>query len=230
MPKGKLIVIDGTDGSGKATQTKLLVSRLRKNRIPAEGLDFPQYRTFFGKLVARYLKNEFGRLNPYLAAVLYADNRLEFKDKLLGWLAEGRTVVLNRYVSSNQIHQAAHLTNRGERHKFVKWISEMEYKTMGLPRPDLVIYLNMPPETAYQLILRKDKASRQYINGDKRDMLESDLEHQRLATRQAIDLLNNHYNWTGVNCTEKDELRTKQAISDDVWQAVAKLLKFKTKK
>lgn len=228
--KGKLIVIDGTDGSGKATQTKLLVARLKKNRIPAEGLDFPQYRTFFGKLVARYLKNEFGKINPYLAAVLYADNRLEFKDKILGWLREGKVVILNRYVSSNQIHQAANIDSKKERRQFVDWISEMEYKIMGLPKPDKIIYLNMPPEIAYQLVLKKDKLSRQYINGDKQDMLESDLEHQRKATKQAMSLLNSHYDWAEIKCAENGQLLPKQAIAESVWQVASKLLNLKQKK
>lgn len=228
--KGKLIVIDGTDGSGKATQTKLLVARLKKNRIPAEGLDFPQYRTFFGKLVARYLKNEFGKINPYLAAVLYADNRLEFKDKILGWLREGKVVILNRYVSSNQIHQAANIDSKKERRQFVDWISEMEYKIMGLPKPDKIIYLNMPPEIAYQLVLKKDKLSRQYINGDKQDMLESDLEHQRKATKQAMSLLDSHYDWAEIKCAENGQLLPKQAIAESVWQVASKLLNLKQKK
>lgn len=228
--KGKLIVIDGTDGSGKATQTQLLVERLKKAKVAAIGLDFPQYQTFFGKLVARYLKNEFGRLDPYLAAVLYADNRLEFKDRIIGWLNEGKTVVLNRYVSSNQIHQAAHIDSRTERRKFVKWISEMEYDIMGLPKPDMVVYLDVPAEIAYQLIEKKDAKARKYIQGAKRDMLESDLEHQRKAVKQAKELLNGHYYWTNIECTENGELLTKKAISDKVWQPVAKLLKLKTKK
>jgi dTMP kinase len=230
MSKGKLVVIDGTDGSGKATQAELLVERLHKSRVPAVGLDFPQYQTFFGKLVARYLKNEFGRTNPYLAAVLYADNRLEFKDKIIGWLNEGKVVVLNRYVSSNQIHQAANVDSRKERRRFVKWISDMEYKTMGLPKPDMVIFLNMPAELAYKLILKKDKLSRQYINGDKRDMLESDLEHQRRATKQAITLLKTHYNWEEVKCAGGDRVRERADIAEDVWQVVIKLLKLKRKK
>jgi dTMP kinase len=225
MPKGKLIVIDGTDGAGKATQAALLIKRLQKNKIPAEGLDFPQYKTLFGQLVARYLKNEFGRLNPYIASVLYAANRLEFKDKILSWLKTGKTVVLNRYVSSNQIHQAANIANRAERERFVKWISEMEYDNMGLPKPDLVIFLNIDPVVAHRLVAQKDARSRKYASGAKYDVLEADLDHQRNAIKQSLKLLDTHYEWRKIDCMDNTRLLTKDEVGEKVWNEIKILLK-----
>lgn len=225
MAKGKLIVIDGTDGSGKATQANLLVKKLRKNKIPAEGLDFPQYETLFGQLVARYLKNEFGRLNPYIASVLYAANRLEFKDKINGWLKAGKVVILNRYVSSNQIHQAANIPNSKERERFVKWISEMEYNNMGLPKPDLVLFLMVDPIIAHRLVAQKDAKARTYISGSKYDVLEADLQHQRNAIKQSISLLNTHYDWRKIDCVDKTGLLSKSEVADKVWNEVIKNLK-----
>ena len=218
-------MIDGADGSGKATQAELLYQKLKKNRIRTEILDFPQYQTFFGKLVSKYLKNQFGRISPYLASVLYAVNRLEFRDKITKWLEEGKVVVLNRYVSSNQIHQAAHIDNRKERKNFVKWIGEMEYKVMGMPKPDLVLFLNMPVEIAFKFIEKKDLLARQYIDGAKRDMLESDLVHQEKALKQSFEMLNSHYKWEKIDCVQKGKLRTKNEISDIIWQYVVKLVK-----
>jgi dTMP kinase len=227
MLKGKLIVIDGTDGSGKATQAELLVKRLRKNKIQAEDLDFPQYETLFGQLVARYLKNEFGRLNPYIASVLYAANRLEFKDKITGWLKSGKTVILNRYVSANQIHQAANIENRFERERFVKWIGQMEYGIFGLPKPDLILFLHIDPVTAHKLVAQKDAKSRKYAAGSKYDVLEADLDHQRKAIQQSLKLLNSEYEWRKIDCMNKTSLLTKEEISDKVWVEVKKLLKLK---
>lgn len=225
MSKGKLIVIEGTDGSGKATQTKLLVANLRKHKVKAVGLDFPQYQTFFGKLVARYLKNEFGKIDPYLAAVLYADNRLEFRDKIIQWLKQGFTVVLNRYVSSNQIHQAAHIDSRSKRNQFVKWIGKMEYEIMGLPKPDLTLFLNVPPEISYQMIEKKDKKARTYVQGSKRDLLESDFEHQKSALKQSLTLLKHDSKWTRIDCAKQNKLLPKEGIAIKIWLQVKKLVK-----
>ena len=227
MSKAKLIVIDGTDGSGKATQAALLVKSLKKHMINAVGLDFPQYQTFFGKLVAQYLKNHFGRISPYLASVLYAANRMEFKDKLYAWVKEGKTVVLNRYVSSNQIHQAANIDTKKERNKFVKWIGKMEYEIIGLPKPDLVVFLNVPAEISYKLIEQKEPQARRYAEGAKRDLLESDLEHQQRALTQSFDMLNKHYKWLQIDCVKKGKLRSKEDISEEIWQSVNKLLRLK---
>lgn len=226
MKKGKLIVIDGTDGSGKATQTDLLVNNLRRHKVATKGIDFPQYETLFGKLVARYLKKEFGTLDPHVASVLYAANRLEFRDQLKTWLKQGKVVVLNRYTTSNQIHQAAHIDSKTKRQEFVQWIGKMEYDIMGLPKPDVVIFLNVDPEIAYKLVEKKDAKSRRYIQGAKRDWLESDLDYQRRAVKQAPEVMRN-YNWREIKCTDKGVLFSKKEISDMVWHEVAKLLKLK---
>jgi dTMP kinase len=225
MTKGKLIVIDGTDGSGKATQAQLLLKRLKKNKVPAEILDFPQYETLFGQLVARYLKNEFGRLNPYIASVLYAANRLEFKDEILNWIKAGKIVILNRYVSSNQIHQAANIVGRAERERFVKWIGEMEYKNMGLPKPDLVLFLHVDPIIAHKLIAMKDAKARKYISGSKYDVLEADLDHQRNAIKQSLKMLDSNYEWRKIDCMDNAKLLTKQEVSEKIWVEIKKYIK-----
>ncbi len=230
MKKGMLIVIDGTDGSGKATQTELLLKRLRKEKIAAKALDFPQYQSLFGKLVARYLKKEFGALDPYIASVLYAANRLEFKEKIREWLAQGNVVILNRYTSSNQIHQAAHISSPIQRKEFVKWIGKMEYEIMGLPKPDGVVFLNVSPEIAYKLVAKKDAKSRKYIQGAKRDWLESDLEYQKRALKQSFSMLDQNYTWTKIDCIKQGKLLDRQVISEMVWQQVSKLLKSRRNK
>ena len=210
MKEGKLIVIDGIDGAGKATQVALLVKRLKRRRIKAQGLDFPQYETFFGRLVTEYLKGDFGTLDPKVASLLYGANRLEFKDKIS---------------SSNQIHQAANIESKKQRRLFVKWIAKMEYGNFGLPMPDLILFLNLPAEVSYQQVLKKTTKARKYIAGTKRDILESDLEHQRRALKQAHEALKSYGPKSKiVECFDK-QLLSKQEIGDKIWQHVSKLIK-----
>lgn len=218
--KGKLIVIDGTDGSGKATQSRLLFKNLQKHRIKAALLDIPVYESFTGKLVARYLNNEFGRLSPYLASTLYAINRFQQKDKILKWLSHGRVVILNRYVTANQIHQAAHLRTKKDRNQFVKWIAELEYDIFKLPKPDLVIIINMPIEVAYKLIQKKTAIQRKYVAGSKGDILESDLEHQREALQQALGISASSRIWKTIDAVKKGKLLAKEEISKKIWELV----------
>ena len=126
--RGKLIVIEGGDGSGKATQTKLLVEYLRSKNIPTETLSFPRYSdSFYGKLVGRFLSGEFGPLesvSPYLAAIPYALDRLDARDDINKWLNEGKIVAIDRYVPSSLAHQAAKVP-LDERETLVQWLEEM---------------------------------------------------------------------------------------------------------
>jgi len=146
--KGKLIVIDGIDGAGKATQTKLLIKRLKKEGHKTATLDFPQYyNNFFGKLIGRFQNGEFGdapTTNPYLASVLYAADRWESKSKIEKQLKERRIVVLDRYVSANQIHQGGKILGAKEKKNFLDFLEEMEVKIFKIPKPDEIIFLNVP--------------------------------------------------------------------------------------
>lgn len=225
MKKGKLIVIEGIDGSGKATQAALLVSKLKSHGYKVATLNIPQYQTFFGKMIARYLQNEFGRTSPYLASMLYAANRYEVKDKLNKWLKEGFVVVLNRYATSNLIHQTADLENKRDRLEFEKWISEMEYKVFGLPKPDYVLLLDMPANLSNKLIEQKSFAERKHMRGAKRDILESDFEFQKKSLLQAHDLLKKNKNWIRIQCVENGLVRSKKDIASAIWQSIVKLLK-----
>lgn len=224
MSLGKLIVIDGIDGSGKATQTRLLFRNLQKYKIKSALLSLPVYDSFSGELIARYLRNEFGRIDPHLAAMLYAANRFQQKEKILNWLKEGRVVVLNRYVTANQIHQAAHLKRRSEREKFVSWIAELEYEVFGLPKPDLVILINLPVEVSYQMVRKKPSKERKYVFGSKGDLLESDLEHQTEAAKQALEILKTSRAWQKIEAVEKGKLLAKEIISKKIWAVVSRFI------
>ncbi len=222
--KGKLIVIDGLDGSGKATQTKLLINRLKKAGYKTAVTDFPQYySSFFGRMVGRYLSGEFGtakQVSPYMASVLYAADRWQAKQKMQKWLNEGRIVISNRYVSANQIHQTGKIKGQKEKDKFLKWLDEMEFKVFGIPRPNLVLFLYVPYQVGQSLVMKK--GLRGYIGGVKRDIHESSKKHLNDAQKQTFSLLKKYNNWTRIDCIKGGKLLLRNDISDLVWNIVKK--------
>lgn len=206
MKKGKFFVIDGTDGSGKATQTKLLADRLKKSGYKVKTIDFPQYENnFFGKMVGRYLSGEFGsssEVSPYLASILYAGDRFEEKEQIEKWLAEGFIVIADRYASSNQIHQGGKISKPEKRKGFLAWLEELEYGIFKIPRPQAIIYLDMPLDIS-QKLLKKNSAQKKktYLKG-KRDIHENDLKHLSDAKNSAVELVKKSNNWIRIDCAK----------------------------
>lgn len=219
MTKGRLIVIDGSDGVGKATQTKLLVERLKKSGKKVETMDFPQYDTnFFGSFLKECLTGKHGDFigqNPYLVSIAYAADRWESKAKLEKWLQDGRVVVLNRYVSSNQMHQGGKISDAKARTTFLKWLDTMEHKTFGLPRPDLILYLHVP--VAFSLQLMKGRGNE--------DLAESDPKHLERTQEAALKIIKAQGNWQKVDCIERGELLPRPAIHEKIFTAVKKIVK-----
>jgi len=198
---GKLIVIDGTDGSGKATQAKLLLEYLKKAGLRTKYIDFPRYyASFHGGMVGRYLKGEFGGLsevNPYLASLTYALDRLTAKEDLEEWLKNGNLIVANRYICSNLAHQTARVKPE-EREKFIDWIMEMEYKVHKLPKEEIVIFLHVPASLGAKLVEKKDKRS--YTGGKSRDIAEADLHHQKETEKMYLYLTKRFPHWIKIEC------------------------------
>ena len=172
---GKLIVIDGSDGSGKATQTKLLMETLRKKGVKVKTLDFPQYENnFFGELIGECLTGacgDFVTLDPRITSVLYAADRFESSEKITKWLDDGNVVILDRYVSANQIHQGGKIFNSRKRKAFLEWLDRMEYDIFKLPRPNKVIYLDVPIATSIGL-LQQAQQKKQYLKDGKKGCLQ----------------------------------------------------------
>lgn len=224
--QGKLIVIDGIDGAGKATQTKLLIANLEKAGHKTATLDFPQYyNNFFGKLTGRFLNGEFGdapTTNPYIASILYAADRWESKGKIEGWLSEGRVVILDRYVSSNQIHQGGKISDDEEKKKFLNYLEEMEFGVFKIPKPDMIIFLNVPYDISKKLI--EKKTERAYVNGGKQDKVEKSQTYQEGAYRQSLEMVKKYNNWNEINCVKDGKIMLPEEISRKVWGAVKALL------
>lgn len=154
-----LIIIEGADGTGKATQAELLVEHLKKNHIRVKYYDFPQYHgNFFGNMVARYLRGEYGSFlqsSPYLVSLPYALDRASVAEEMRSWLSKGGWIVCNRYVSSHLAHQTAKMATSAERNAFIKWDQHLEYDVLGVPKEDRVVCLSVPTKIAAKLNMKK---------------------------------------------------------------------------
>jgi dTMP kinase len=223
--RGKLIVIDGLDGSGKKTQLDLLVKYCENKRMRIATLDFPQYyKTFFGRLVGRYLKGEFGSLqntNPYLTSLLYAGDRWQARPTIEQALKRGRLLLTNRYVSSSLAFMAAKFSKRKEQNKIINWLRKLEYEIYALPQENLLIYLSVPPSLGQKLVLNKGK--RKYVgNKNCRDIHEENLVYLKRVQEIYLRLVKLLPHWVKIDCLNRGgKLKTREAIH----QLVLKTLK-----
>jgi dTMP kinase len=221
MPvRGKFIVLEGIDGSGKCTQLKALAGSFSRKGIAFSQISFPNYDGFFGKLVARYLNGDFGPLaavDPHFSALLYAGDRLGSKPALEAALASGKILLADRYVGSNLAHQGARVP-REQRGEFLAWLKQLEYEVHGLPAEDLVIYLRVPVAEAHRLI--GERAARDYTKLQ-RDLQEADLAHLEAAA-QVYDELAAQRNWAKIECFDAamGALRSPAAIHEEIGAAV----------
>jgi len=222
--KGKLIVIDGTDGSGKATQTKLLVERLKKEGKQVEYVDFPRHGLKSAALVDEYLNGKFGtaeEVGPYRASMFYAVDRYAASFEMKKWLAEGKIIVANRYVSANMGHQAGKIKDEKERDEFLKWLENLEFEIFGIPKPDINILLYMPPEIGQRLVDKK--GHRDYVGGIKKDIHEADIKHLKDAA-EAYKYVAKKYDWIVIDCAPKNKLKNIEEIQDILWNKIKELI------
>lgn len=222
---GKLIVIEGScDGVGKSTQYKLLVDRLIKdNEKVITTHHFPSYGTYQGRPVEEYLKGNYGKiseLSPYFVNSLYA------QDRAITWLTglkqeydKGGIIVLDRYTTSSLIYQSSVIDDLEEREKFINYIYDYEYHKLGIPEPDLVIFLHAPFELAREL-----KNKRKINDGVQNDIHERDLEFMRNVSDTSIHIANK-FNWSYIECTEGNGMRSIEDIHEDVYRLVKKKIK-----
>ncbi len=226
MKKGKFIVIEGIDGSGKGEQFKLLLSRLKREGFKVATFDFPQYGKPSAFFVERYLNGRYGTLKEvgsYKASVFYALDRFDVAPRIQQWLGESRVVVSNRYVPSNMGHQGAKLKSAAERKKYLRWVYEFEYGIMGIPKPDISVVLHVPAHVAYGLIGKK--RSRKYLMGKQRDIHEGSIEHLERAEQTYLEMAKMFpKDFVVVECTKDKKLLTIEEIHEKVWKEAMKLL------
>lgn len=221
---GKLIAIEGIDGSGKHTQVRLLEHELKSRGYAVYPTGFPQYESWFGKMVGQFLNGELGpldKVDPHFSALLYAGDRFEAKGKILAALNRGMIVLADRYVASNLAHQTARVPAE-KRSEFLSWIENLEYGIYDLPREDMVLYLRVPPHEAQTLV--KKKPSRTYTDA-KQDIQEADIRHLEDAA-DMYDSLSRQSPWATIQCYDaaRGEMRQPEEILGDILSAVIPLL------
>ena len=222
MNKQKFIVIEGTDGSGKKTQAKILCEKLNEAGINCIVQSFPNYDSPACTPVKMYLNGEFGYigcLDAYQANSLYAVDRLCTMMGLKDHIENGGSIVFDRYVESTMLHQAALIENQEERDEFLDYVNDFEFGKLKLPKPDLVIFLDVPVEVSKKLADSRGE----YKSGNKKDILEQDVSHLTKAYNSG-KYVANKYGWTQISClNESGSLKSIEEISNDIFEVVKKL-------
>ena len=219
---GKLIVIEGTDGSGKSTQFKLLTARLEAENHRFQKLVFPQYAEPSSALIRMYLGGEFGTkpsdVNAYAASAFYAVDRYASYKKVWGqWYEDGGLIVSDRYTTSNAVHQASKEPEEKQA-EFLKWLYDFEYDKLGLPAPDLVIYLDVPTDFTEAMMRRREADTNTHA-----DIHEQDMAY--LATcRRTGKAAAQYYGWTVIQCVKDGAMRSIEDIHDEIYRHVAACL------
>lgn len=225
MAQGKLIVIEGTDCSGKETQTKLLISKLREKNIMVDNFSFPNYNSPTGKIIggpylgkdyicASYFEEGANNVDPKVASLYYAADRKYNISKITFLLENGANVILDRYIYSNMAHQGGKLEDPKERKEMYDWLDNLEFNLLKLPKPDVAIFLHMPTEKAQIL-----KAGRE----EKPDGHEKDLNHLRHAERAYIELAQKYHIKT-IECVNNSNIRSIEDINEELFNYVIKEL------
>jgi len=219
---GKLIVIEGTDGSGKSTQFRRLTEHLEADGRIFQKLVFPQYSEPSSALIRMYLGGEFGTkptdVNAYAASAFYAVDRFASYKKGWGaWYEAGGLILSDRYTTSNAVHQASKVS-AGEQKEFLKWLYDFEYDRLGLPRPDLTIYLDVPTAFTEQLMRHREQET-----NTKADIHEQDTSY--LATcRETGRAAAKFYGWTVIDCVRDGKMRSIEDIHEEIYRHVTNCL------
>lgn len=221
MGKGKLLVFEGIDGSGKTTQIKLLLNYLKQEKLSFKHYSFPRYEMPWGKMVRRYLDGEFGNVdavNPYLASVLYAGDRFAAAEEIGKNLNMGKIVLGDRYIGSNIAHQAAKMQDQNDKSKFIDWVEDFEYKQNRIPKEDLVILLSIPSQISQRLMSAK-----------KKDIHEADGEYLAKVSDVYDQLAKDKTNWVRIDCVGGGKLRKLGEIHKEVLAILMKNNILRTK-
>lgn len=219
---GKLIVIEGTDGSGKSTQFRLLSQRLEAEGRQFRHLVFPRYDQPSSALIRMYLGGEFGGspsdVNAYAASAFYAvDRYASYKQDWGQWYGQGGVVLSDRYTTSNAVHQASKEPVESRR-AFLKWLYEFEYDRLGLPRPDLVVYLDVPTDFTEKLLRSREQATQTHADIHEQDM--AYLATCRETGRTAAE----YYGWKVVSCVRDGAMRSIEDIHEEIYRCVTACL------
>lgn len=223
--KGLFLVVEGTDGSGKATQAAILAERLAKDGYDVESFDFPRYDEPSSYFVKQYLNGKYGsaeEVGPYTASLFYALDRYQAAHYIRAALDQGKIVIANRFTGSNMAHQGTKFNNQAERKGYFLWVDAIEYQTLKIPRPDLSVVLRVPAEVAQKLVDQKGK--RNYTD-KKRDLHEADINHMKRSV-EVYDNLCQLFpkDFKQLDCTRDNKLLDKDTIANLIWKTVTPML------
>lgn len=225
MKKGKLIIIEsGSDGSGKATQTKLLFERLLKEGHKIRNITFPNYKSESSSLVKMYLKGDFGdkpdEVNPYATSTFFAvDRYASFKTDWEDFYNDGGIIISDRYTTSNMVHQAVKM-DEAQRDEFLDWLYDLEFNLYGLPVPDSVVFLDLHPSSSQKLM--KNRLNK--ITGEAlKDIHENDIDYLRRSYEHSLHVVKK-YDWTRVPCNNGNQIRSIKEIHENIYKVVKKRL------
>lgn len=215
---GKLIVIEGLDGSGKATQAQKLFEKLKDQGKQVIKVSFPDYNSNSSALVKMYLNGEFGsdpnQVNPYAASSFYAIDRFaSYTKNWKNFYLDGGTVIADRYTTSNAIHQCAKLPKEQWK-DFINWLFHYEYELLGIPAPYSTLYLRVDPEVSQKLMTKRYQG-----NEERKDIHESDLEYLR-RSREAADYCAKELGWTLIECVQNGDMRSIEGIAADIFNVI----------
>lgn len=231
--RGKFIVFEGIDGSGKSTQTKFLIKKLKKEGYKVAKIDFPQYGTKSAGLIEEYLNGKYGsskEVGPWRASIFYACDRYDASFKIRKWLKEGKIVVSDRYIGSNIGHQGAKIKNKKERKKYLKWLFNLEYNIFGIPKPDISFILKINPELSRKMSPKifdeeKKKKRKFYLGDKKRDIHEKDLSHLNAALNSYLEIAKEFpRDFKIVDCLKGGNFLSPKVINDKIWNLVKKII------
>jgi dTMP kinase len=219
--KGKLIIIDGSDGSGKATQSLTLFARLQAEGYKVKKVEYPDYNSDSSSLIKMYLKGDFGSnpedISPYVASSFYAvDRYASFKMRWKDFYEDGGIILADRYTTSNMVHQASKIQDSKEKDKFLDWLWDYEFNLCGLPIPDKVIFLDVPPE--YSQRLMQDRLNK-FTGEEKKDIHERNskfLEESYYNAKQ----ISEKYNWIGISCIDNGNMLSVEEIHKKIYDSI----------
>ena len=222
MNKGKLIVLEGIDGSGKATQSALLEKKLKAEGKEVMHISFPDYDSDSSALVKMYLAGQFGKdpgdVNPYAASLFYAVDRFaSYRTKWKDFYEKGGIVIADRYTTSNMVHQMTKYEEEKERKDFLTWLEKTEYEELELPRPDLVILLDIPLSISENLVKERAK------QGGTMDIHEQHLDYLKKCHDTYQELVT-MYGWQKIACAKDGSLRSMEDIAAEVEKEVEAII------